>query len=68
MTSDSQAVLELFGASPPAIVHTTDELPQGLNPTAMQKGFCHLLPLGQATVSVAGVKFQNLLLPGEVVR
>ena len=67
-TGETQAVLGLFGASPPAVVHTTDGLPQGLSWSATRRGACRSQPLGQAASHVAGANFFDLILPGKVVR
>ncbi len=66
MASDLQTVLELFGASPPAVVHPADESTRELSPSPTNNGLCHS-PTRRAESSVAGVKFSDSILPGEVI-
>jgi len=55
MASDLQTVLELFGVSPPATVHSADESARELSPSLTKKGLCHS-PTRRAESSVSGVK------------
>lgn len=66
-TNEAKVVLELFGVSLFAVVHTSGGFVLALKPSATQLGLCHSLPLGQAALAVAGVKFSDSILPGEVV-
>ena len=58
--------LAMFAASPAARAHTADKLARELSRPSMQKAICHSLPIGQAALTVAGVKLLNSILPGKV--
>ncbi len=66
-TGNTQVVLELFGKSPLATVHSSGEFVQRLGPSATHQGLCRSLQTGQSVSTVTGVKLLNSILPGEVV-
>ena len=66
-TGNTQAVLDLFGISPLATVHSSGEFVQRLVQSATRQGLCRSLGSEQAVSAVAGVKLRNSILPGKVV-
>jgi len=64
---DSSVVLGFFNNNPLAKTHAAVDLVGGLWQSAARQGLCHSLSTIQKELSTAGVKFQDSLLPGEVV-